>query len=112
MTDAPAQVESLLGSGQVVDLMKVFTKQLITGSSVGLKTIAPLAGFTWQAEDAGGDASMVWHDTAVGNADETARRTAQTRLVDYNADDVQATAAVRHWIRSSTFPSITDLEPT
>lgn len=53
--------------------------------------------------------SMLWHRMAGdGAGDETTA--ARRRLLDYNEDDVRATAAVRRWLRSPTFPAIEDLD--
>lgn len=51
---------------------------------------------------------MVWHHDAAasGPAADRARR----RLLAYNQDDVLATAAIRRWLDTTTFPSLTDLD--
>lgn len=103
---APDEVEAFFGSGQLVDLMKVFRDQIITGGSNGLKAIAPMAGFAWDDSDARGDNSMAWHNGALHDPDDAVRTRLREQLVRYNSDDVHATAAVRTWMRTTEFPPI------
>jgi len=103
-------VKALIASDSYNDLMKVFNDHLITGSGAGLKRVAPLAGFTWRDVDPGGDASMLRHAAAVDPAtpaDEA--RALRQRLLDYNEDDVRATAAIRSWMRRTDFPRFDSL---
>jgi predicted RecB family nuclease len=73
--------------------------QLITGRGMGLKETAPLAGFSWRADDSGGTLAIVKYEQAVDDeTDPAARATAQRWIVDYNEDDVRATAALRDWL--------------
>ncbi len=99
LAQAPGQVEAFLASDQFVDLYEVFTTQLITGTSAGLKTVATNAGFAWRDSDPNGADSMAWHAEAVGAPDQAARSSARARLLAYNEDDVRATAVVRAWMR-------------
>ena len=57
----------------------------IAPSGTGLKKIAPYACFEWEADDAGDEASMLWHHHAV-DADEVIR----TKLLRYKENDVAA----------------------
>lgn len=64
---------------------------------LGLKDLAPLSGFAWDAEDAGGGNSILWYRAACDptNAE---RHSMANKLVRYNADDVRATLALRRWL--------------
>lgn len=94
--DHTEAVEAFLAGPEFVDLYEVFTRQLVTGTSAGLKVVATMAGFAWRDEDPNGAASMAWHAQAV----EATGGEARARLLAYNEDDVRATAAVRAWMRA------------
>jgi predicted RecB family nuclease len=100
------EIESFIGSDEWVDLLRAWNSQLITGGSSSLKKIAPLAGFQWEFDDAGGGESMIKHDLAA-HGDEAAQRW----LLAYNRGDVEATIAVREWMDSTAFPGIEESEP-
>ena len=73
--------------------------------------MAPLAGFEWRFDDAGGTLAMVKYDQAVDDdaeADGVGRANARQWILDYNEDDVRATAALRGWLDgpASGLPSI------
>lgn len=91
--------------------MRVFEGQLVTGSSVGLKHVAPLAGFAWEVEGPGGDMSMLYYEDAVDGVGRAGTQDARDWLLTYNRHDVEATAALRDWlcIGASTCPSVEDL---
>jgi len=101
-------VEGLLGSDQWVDLYPIVKKQLVTGRGMGLKKVAPMAGFSWRGPEVGGDLAIVRYIEATSAADESVREEARQWILEYNEDDVRATAALREWLdqRASLLPSI------
>lgn len=105
-TDA---IKDLVKSDHWVDLKTIFDNHLLTGTGTGLKAVAPLAGHDWEDDDAGGDNSMIWYAQAINPAPATDQDTSRTRLLTYNKGDVRATAAIRHWVRTTTFPNVTEL---
>jgi predicted RecB family nuclease len=104
-------VDAFGASDEWVDLLEVVRAQLVTGRSMGLKETAPLAGFAWRFDDAGGSLAMVKYDQAIDEeASVDARERAQQWILDYNEDDVRATAALRGWLDGPAvdLPSIAD----
>ncbi len=93
------EVDEFTASDEWVDLLEVVKAQLITGRSMGLKETAPLAGFAWRAGDSGGTLAMVKYDQATDEESGPAvRAAAQEWILEYNEDDVRATAALREWL--------------
>ncbi len=108
------EVEDFIKSDQWVDLLPIVKDQLITGfASMGLKTVAPLAGFSWRDVDVGGDLAMVRYVEATSGSDPSLRGAARQWILDYNEDDVRATAALREWLDrgAGLLPSIEDAAP-
>ena len=91
-------VIAFIRSDEWVDLLKVVDAHLMTGGGLGLKKVAPIAGFSWSVEDPGGGASMLRYDLAVPGEDEHEREHARTWLLTYNQGDVEATLAIRDWL--------------
>jgi predicted RecB family nuclease len=95
-----AEVEAFIADPCWVDLFAVVSEWFLCAHGKGLKRIAPAAGFAWRDPEAGGENSMRWYRDAVGMdgapPDEGQRR----RLLEYNADDVAATRALREWMTS------------
>ena len=105
------EVEAFIGSDEWVDMLDVWNRQVITGASSGLKVVAPLVGFSWRVDDAGGAESMLRYDIAVGGDGDMARG-ARRWLLIYNEGDVQATAAIRRWMESTDIPGIEAVAPS
>jgi predicted RecB family nuclease len=82
---------------------------------MGLKAMAKLAGFTWRGEEGGGALAMVRYAEAVGDTDPDPEVGAGARrwILEYNEDDVRATAALREWLDTEArlLPSVADLKP-
>lgn len=98
LSGCAAEVAAFLASDEWVDMLKVFRTQVITGYGNGLKDVAPLAGHHWSVDDAGGGASMLQYELALGAPSHRERETARQWLLDYNRGDVEATRAVRDWL--------------
>ena len=89
-----------------VDLYAVVSEWFLCAHGKGLKRIAPVAGFFWRDPEAGGENSMRWYRDAVGMDGGPPQPTQRTRLLEYNADDVHATRALREWMSSPAIESI------
>ena len=91
------EVSTFLASPQWIDLHNVAKEFIQTEGPLGLKVLAPYAGFSWRDEAPGGEASMVWYEVATSdNGDEALR--SQRRILEYNEDDCHATRFLRDWI--------------
>ncbi len=108
-------IDAFVRSEHWVDLKKTVEEFIWPTDSMGLKSVAPLAGFSWRAEDAGGDNSMLWFEVAMSDPDPGQRHAMAVKLLEYNEDDVQATKCLRHWIddglhsRGFTVRSVSEL---
>jgi predicted RecB family nuclease len=101
-----AEVAAFIADPCWVDLFAVVGEWFLCAHGKGLKRIAPAAGFAWRDHEAGGENSMRWYRDAVG-MDGAARDLGQRRrLLEYNADDVAATRALREWMTS---PAVTEV---
>lgn len=79
-----------------VDLHKTMATNFFGLRGLGLKAVAPQFEFTWADDDAGGLQSQTWLIEAVTSRDPLEAQNARERLLQYNADDVAATAAIRN----------------
>ena len=92
------EVRRFIGSDQWVDMFAIARGQLVGPGGLGLKQLAPAAGFHWEEEDfAGEDSLHAFLVAATGTAHEA--EAARAQLLSYNGDDCRATAAVRQWLR-------------
>lgn len=92
-----AEIREFIDSPQWVDIYQAVSEQFICPNGKGLKKIAPVAGFHWRDDEAGGEASMGWYREAVGydgDVDVSQRQ----RILEYNEDDVIATKVLREWM--------------
>jgi predicted RecB family nuclease len=96
-----------------VDMLRVVDTHLITGGGTGLKVIAPIAGFSWEVDEAGGGESMLRYDVAHSADSATERADARQWLLTYNRGDVEATLALRNWLEgaAATIQGVEALEP-
>lgn len=99
-----------------VDMHKIVKELHWPTRRLGLKYVAPLSGFAWDADDAGGGNSIVWYRRACDTTDPQAGEL-QAKLLRYNEDDVQATKFLRQWLHEGvsggawTLQSVTTLPP-
>ncbi len=95
-----AEIQEFISSDHWVDLFGVVSTEFLCAHGKGLKTIAPAAGFSWHDPEASGENSMRWYRDAVGMDGGEPDLVQRERLLTYNADDVRATCALRHWMSS------------
>jgi predicted RecB family nuclease len=93
-----AEVEAFIADDRWVDLFAVVGEWFLCAHGKGLKRIAPAAGFAWRDPEASGENSMRWYRDAVGMDGVEPDLTQRRRLLEYNADDVAATHALREWM--------------
>jgi len=77
-----------------VDLIELMREHFIGVEGLGIKKVATAFGFAWRDDDPGGLQSQAWLEQAraLDGAEAEALR---TRILEYNEDDVAATAALR-----------------
>lgn len=90
------EVADFISSPEWIDLFRVVRSQLAGPFGLGLKIVAPVAGYAWQDDDFDGEESVDARRQAVGT-DAQAMDT-RVRLLRYNEDDCRATAMVRDWL--------------
>ncbi len=83
-----------------VDLRPYAEKISFPTMSYSIKALAPVAGFAWKAEDAGGAMSLLKYKAATAvDVDDSTKTEAIEWLREYNLDDIRATFAVRDYVR-------------
>jgi len=102
------EVVGFTSGDQWTDMYRVFDAQVITGGSTALKSVAPLAGFSWEVDDPGGDEAVVRYERAAGPGGDDAAR---AWLLAYNRNDTEATRALREWLAgaASSCPPVSDV---
>jgi predicted RecB family nuclease len=85
----------------LLDLLPItYDSVALPTSSYGLKEVEKLAGFERRLTDAGGEWSMARYIEAVETSDEDLRAEIMDEILAYNREDLEATWAVLHWLRS------------
>jgi len=115
------EVDAFLASEAWVDLYPILTKSLVWPTDDhSLKSLAKYVRFMWRDTDPSGANSTLWYQKASDpNLSDDERKIWQTRLLQYNEDDVQATAALVDFVDRFTkvydmtkkLPPVEDLEP-
>ncbi len=100
------EILDFIESDQWFDLFGSVREYFLCSHGKGLKTIAPAAGFAWRDAEASGENSMRWYRDAVGMDGGEPDLAQRERLLEYNEDDVSATAALRAWMTS---PSVAEI---
>ncbi|MDK7148193.1 ribonuclease H-like domain-containing protein [Corynebacterium pseudokroppenstedtii] len=100
-----AEVNQFIRSPEWVDVYAAVKGELVGPAGLGLKTVAPLAGFHWEDADMDGEASLSVFMQAKGvdpltpiPTGVTSKHDARALLLRYNRDDCRATAVVRNWL--------------
>ncbi|WP_296105928.1 ribonuclease H-like domain-containing protein [uncultured Corynebacterium sp.] len=113
-----AEVNQFIRSPEWVDVYAAVKNELVGPAGLGLKTVAPLAGFHWEDADMDGEASLSVFmqakgvDPLVSNPKGvTSKRDARALLLRYNRDDCRATAVVRDWLTAGAPGAHTMLAP-
>ena len=88
-----AEVRAFIASDEWVDVFTHVRRHLVGTEGLGLKVVAPVAGFAWDDDDVDGERSVALRREARMGSEE-----AREMLVRYNGDDCRATAAVRHFL--------------
>jgi predicted RecB family nuclease len=92
------EVREFTASASWVDMYEMLGREFLAAGSKRLKTVAPLAGFSWRDPEPDGANSMVWYRAAVGADGRPPSASQKQRLLEYNEDDVLATLALRRWM--------------
>ncbi|MDC5696513.1 ribonuclease H-like domain-containing protein [Intrasporangium calvum] len=98
MTRKFAAVDALL-QGRAQDLHQWFATHFFSRDGTSIKTVAPIFGFHWAVDDAGGVESQLRIEAARSEGDEAVA--ARDWLARYNESDVAAQAAIRDGLRAA-----------
>jgi predicted RecB family nuclease len=91
----------LFKANYLVDLLPLARMISFPTMSYSIKDLAPLAGFEWDVDKAGGANSLLKFRIATDpSVSDESRAEAIAWLDSYNRDDVRATFAVRNYIRN------------
>lgn len=75
----------------MIDLLPLVRKNAILPITFyNLKDVAKYFGYKWRASDASGSNSMIWYNDWIEKKDKEILK----KILDYNEDDVKATALV------------------
>ncbi|WP_460490880.1 TM0106 family RecB-like putative nuclease, partial [Corynebacterium nasicanis] len=85
-----AEVAAFISSPEWIDVFRLVRAQLVGPGGLGLKVVAPEAGYTWEDGDFDGEESVNARRVARGT--DAAALEARRRLLRYNEDDCRATA--------------------
>ena len=97
------RVETFM-SKYLINLLPIARQVVLPVSGYSIKTLAPLAGFNWEVDSAGGDNSIVVYQRAISSKSSPQEKADAVKwLRDYNRDDVKATFAVREYLRGLKF---------
>jgi len=97
------RVETFM-SKYLINLLPIARQVALPVSGYSIKTLAPLAGFNWEVDSAGGDNSIVVYQRAISSKSSPQQKADAIKwLRDYNRDDVKATFAVREYLRGLKF---------
>lgn len=109
------EVLDFCASPDWVDLLVDLKKHFLAPGSLRLKEIAGRLGFAWRDPEPGGENSMAWYrevlDSPGGPDEPQHSHPMAIRILQYNEDDVLATASVRRWVTAhlGELPTVADL---
>ncbi|MHA2790044.1 TM0106 family RecB-like putative nuclease [Corynebacterium sp. S7] len=87
-----AEVRSFIQSDEWIDVFAYVRRQFVGVDGLGLKVVAPLAGYDWE-DEVDGEASIAYRRSArLGDTN------ARELLLRYNEDDCRATRSVREFL--------------
>lgn len=105
------EVDEFLASPAWVDLYQVVKAATVWPvESYSLKSLCRHLGYAWRTPGANGEESVTWYRDACANPDQDVRDAQQRKLLQYNEDDVRATAALLEFLTTSWFPPVEDLD--